>query len=162
MKLLLIAGIVVAVLALVVIGGLIVLNRTQGGRSVGSPDLEAGVLAPCPASPNCVSTLALAEDTGHAVDPIPVSGTPEEIVAAVAAVVNAQPRMEVVERGGRYLRATATSALFRFVDDLDFLVDPDASVLHMRSASRVGEGDMGVNRRRYELFRDAVVEALSR
>jgi uncharacterized protein (DUF1499 family) len=68
--------------------------------------------------------------------------------------------MEVVERGGRYLRANATSALFRFVDDVDFLVDPDGSVLHMRSASRVGEGDMGVNRRRYELFRAALTSRL--
>jgi uncharacterized protein (DUF1499 family) len=162
MKLLAIAAIVVGVLALIVIGGLIALNRTQGGRSVGSPGLAEGDLAPCPESPNCVSTRAPAEDTRHAADPIPVSGTPEEIIAAIAAVVEAQPRMEIVERGERYLRATATSALFRFVDDVDFLVDPGASVVHMRSASRVGEGDMGVNRRRYELFHAAVAEAVPR
>jgi uncharacterized protein (DUF1499 family) len=162
MKLLLIAAIITGVLALILAGGLIALNRSQGGRSVGSPNLAEGVLAPCPESPNCVSTRAPAEDTQHAIEAIPVSGTPADIVAAIAAVVEAQPRMAVVERGDRYLRATATSALFHFVDDVDFIVDPDAAVVHMRSASRVGEGDMGVNRRRYELFRDAIPKELSR
>ncbi|MDA3951511.1 MAG: DUF1499 domain-containing protein [Spirochaeta sp.] len=160
MKFLVIGGIIAGVLVLIVIGGLIVLNRTQGGRSAGSPDLAAGALAPCPESPNCVSTQAPAEDTQHAVEPVPVSGTPEQVIAAITAIVDAQPRMEIVEQGDRYLRATATSALFRFVDDVDFLVDPEESVVHMRSASRVGESDMGVNRRRYEFFRAALAEAL--
>jgi uncharacterized protein (DUF1499 family) len=127
MKLLLIAAIITGVLALILAGGLIALDRSQGGRSVGSPNLAEGVLAPCPESPNCVSTRAPAEDTQHAIEAIPVSGTPADIVAAIAAVVEAQPRMAVVERGDRYLRATATSALFHFVDDVDFIVDPRCS-----------------------------------
>ena len=162
MKVLVIGGIVIGVLGLVMVTGLMVLNRAQGDRSVGSPSLPAGRLAPCPDSPNCVSTQAPPEDTQHSVDPIPVSGEPEEIVATIAAIVERQPRMTVVEQGNRYLRATATSALFRFVDDVDFLVVPEESVVHMRSASRVGQSDMGVNRRRYEFFRTAIEDASAR
>jgi len=156
MKLLVIGTIVIGVVGLVVIGGLVALNRTQGNRSAGSPDLPSARLAPCPDSPNCVSTQAPPEDAQHSADPISVAGKPEEIIARIVAIVEAQPRMDVVEQGDRYLRATATSALFRFVDDVDFLVVPEESVVHMRSASRVGQSDMGVNRHRYEFFRTAL------
>lgn len=161
MKILVIGGIVVGLLGLAMVVGLVVLNRTQGGRSVGSPKLDEGSLAPCPESPNCISTRAPAEDTQHFVDPIPVAGEPDKVIAALAAIVEERPRMRVIERGDHYVRATATSALFRFVDDVDFLVDSEEGVLHMRSASRVGQGDMGVNRTRYEFFRDALSRQLS-
>ncbi|MFO8041755.1 MAG: DUF1499 domain-containing protein, partial [Alkalispirochaeta sp.] len=149
-------GIAGGLLALAMVVGLVVLNRTQGGRSVGSPKLAEGTLAPCPESPNCISTRAPAEDTRHFVDPIPVAGEPDKVIAALAAIMEEQPRMRVIERGDRYVRATATSTLFRFVDDVDFLVDSEAGLLHMRSASRVGQGDIGVNRKPYEFFRDAL------
>lgn len=162
MKFLVIGAGIAGVLGILLTGGLVFLNRTQGGHSVGSPDLAAGTLAPCPDSPNCVSTRVPPRDRQHSVDPIPVTGAPEQVIAAIAAVVRQQPRMKVVERGDRYLRATATSLLFRFVDDVDFLVVPEESVVHMRSASRVGESDMGVNRRRYLVFRTALKGASAR
>ncbi|HKK48241.1 MAG TPA: DUF1499 domain-containing protein [Alkalispirochaeta sp.] len=167
MKILTIGGIVLAVLGLVFVAGLVVLNRTQGGRPVGSPNLAAGTLAPCPDSPNCVSTRAPREDERHHVAPIPVGDiaagatpNPAEVLRRVAAIIENQPRMKIVEQGPSYLRATATSKIFRFVDDIDFLVDSDEEMLHMRSASRVGEGDMGVNRARYEFFREALKSGL--
>lgn len=165
MKILTIGGIILAVLGLVFVAGLVVLNRTQGGRPAGSPNLAAGTLAPCPDSPNCVSTRAPREDERHHVAPIPLDAaaaphSPEDALSRVAAIIEQQPRMEIVEQGPSYLRATATSTIFQFVDDIDFLVDSDEGMLHVRSASRVGEGDMGVNRARYEFFREALKSGL--
>jgi uncharacterized protein (DUF1499 family) len=163
MRIVIVGGIILVAVGAVFVIGLVVLNRTQGGRSVSSPNLAAGTLAPCPESPNCVSTRAPREDQRHHVAPIPLGDTaagatpnPEEVLRRVAAVIENQPRMEIVERGDTYLRAAATSKIFRFVDDIDFLVDSEEGMLHMRSASRVGEGDMGVNRARYEVFREAL------
>ena len=165
MKILTIGGIILAVVGAVFVIGLVVLNRTQGGRSAGSPNLAAGTLAPCPDSPNCVSTRAPREDERHHVAPIPVGDiaagpTPEDALRRIAEIIEEQPRMEIVEQGPSYLRATAASKIFRFVDDVDFLVDSNEGMLHMRSASRVGEGDMGVNRARYEFFREALKSGL--
>jgi uncharacterized protein (DUF1499 family) len=166
MRIFLFGGTIVAIVGVVFVAGLVVLNRTQGGHSAGSPDLAEGTLAPCPDSPNCVSTRAPRDDERHHVAPISFADdaaprTPEDVLRLVEEVVERQPRMEIVERGPAYIRATATSRVFRFVDDIDFLIDPDAAVIHMRSASRVGEGDMGVNRRRYELFREVLENELS-
>ena len=61
-----------------------------------------------------------------------------------------QSGLTVVATTERYLQATAKSLRFRFVDDVEFLYDPAAGLLHYRSASRVGHSDMGVNRRRLE------------
>lgn len=65
-------------------------------------------------------------------------------------IVAGMPRAKVVSSTDRYLHAEFTSALFRFVDDVEFLIDPDAKQIHFRSASRVGYSDLGANRRRME------------
>lgn len=70
-------------------------------------------------------------------------------------IVNAMPRTRVVATTDDYLHVEFTSALLRFVDDVEFRVDVDAGVIHVRSASRVGRYDFGVNRRRVEAIRDA-------
>ncbi len=110
-------------------------------------------LAPCPASPNCVSSQAT--DGPHRVEPIPFSGEASRAVARMRAVVEREKRARVVRSDETSLRAEFTSALFRFVDDVDVVADPDRSVLEIRSASRVGTSDLGVNRRRVERLRAA-------
>ena len=65
------------------------------------------------------------------------------------------PRTKVVRQDERYLHAEFTSALFRFVDDVELLLDADAGVVHVRSASRIRYSDMGANRRRVEAIRSA-------
>lgn len=134
-------------------GALIVLNARQGKVSVSSPDLEAGSIAGCPASPNCVSTAAAPDDSRHRIEPMQVreehrTRPVAELVGEIAEVIAALDATRVTEAGDRWLRATAVSRLFRFVDDIDVLVDPERGLIHLRSASRVGEGDMGVNRTR--------------
>jgi len=115
--------------------------------------LVDGRLAPCPQSPNCVSSQADPQDAQHYVAPITAPGDPERVQAAVRAVVTRSKRTRIVDDRPGYLHATYTSALFRFVDDVEFLLAPDAGLIHVRSASRVGYSDLGANRKRVEDIR---------
>lgn len=122
--------------------------------SEGAPRLAAvtqGRLAPCPSSPNCVSTES--EDAAHHVDPIPYGGPPDEARARLTTVIASMPRARVVSSGGDSLHAEFTSRIFRFIDDLDAVFDDAAAVIRLRSASRVGYSDFGVNRSRVEELR---------
>jgi uncharacterized protein (DUF1499 family) len=60
------------------------------------------------------------------------------------------PRTELVEEEGHYLHYTFKTWPIPFIDDVEFIIDPDAKVIHYRSASRVGHSDLGVNSRRME------------
>ena len=103
-------------------------------------------LSPCPGSPNCVSTEATRES--QRVPTVPFTDAPTAALARAKAALLAEPRTKItIERDGR-LHAECTSFLFRFVDDVDIVVDPVAHVYRFRSASRVGESDLGVNRKR--------------
>ncbi len=115
-----------------------------------------GRLAVCPASPNCVSTQAA--DADHRMEPIPFVGSPNEAMQRIEGVIDEMPRTRIVTREGNYLHAEFRSALFRFVDDVEFLIDPESQLVHFRSASRVGHSDLGVNRRRMEKIREAFGE----
>lgn len=70
-------------------------------------------------------------------------------------IIEAMPRVRIVRATDTELRAEFTSRLFRFVDDVDCLLDVSAGVIHIRSASRTGYSDLGVNRRRVEAIRAA-------
>ena len=107
-----------------------------------------GRLAPCPNSPNCVSSQAL--DAEHRMEPITFSGSPEAALVRIKTIVASLPRTETVTETGNYLHVEFRSALLWFVDDVEFLIEADAGQIHFRSASRVGHGDLGANRRRME------------
>ncbi|MCB0403341.1 MAG: DUF1499 domain-containing protein [Bdellovibrionales bacterium] len=107
-------------------------------------------LKPCPDSPNCVSTFSKKE--GSAIAPITTKGTRDQVMAKVRKVLSEMPRTKIVSEKPNYLHVEFTSALFRFVDDVEFLLD-EANTLHFRSASRIGHSDLGANRKRMEEFR---------
>ena len=113
-------------------------------------------LGSCPSSPNCVSTQAQ-DDEGHAIAPISYRKPRAEAKEALKEVIRSLPRMRLVEEDETYLHYEATSLLLRFVDDVEFLLDDQAKIIHFRSASRTGYGDLGVNRKRMEQVR-ALVE----
>jgi uncharacterized protein (DUF1499 family) len=127
----------------------------------GAPPTDLGVrgsrLAPCPASPNCVASDAREPD--HAIAALPLAGPASEAWHAVRAAVAALPRTRIVTATDHYLHAECSSALFRFVDDLELQLLPEEGIIAVRSASRVGYGDMGVNRRRVEDLREALASA---
>ena len=114
--------------------------------------VQDGRLAACPASPNCVSSQAT--DPQHAIRPLRYTGTPAESKAALKAVLQALPRTHIVSETDDYLYVEFTSALWRFVDDVEFYWDKTRPEIQIRSASRLGYGDLGVNRRRVETIRE--------
>lgn len=126
-----------------------------GGRmpeDLGPQGMKLGV---CPASPNCVSSAATDEE--HAIAPITIVGDADAAWTSLANTVAALPRTQVVKQEGGYLQAVQTSALMRYRDDVEFLLNRTGGVIEVRSASRVGYGDMGVNRGRIEAVRAALV-----
>jgi uncharacterized protein (DUF1499 family) len=124
-----------------------------GGNPPDNLGVSGGRLAPCPASPNCVSSQAT--DQEHRVEPLPLLGSPAETRSHLLAVLAAEPRVRMVEQQDSYLRAEFTSKLLRFVDDVEFLIGPE--VVHVRSASRLGYSDLGVNRKRVEALRQKLL-----
>ena len=122
-----------------------------------SGEPEGGAFAPCPDKPNCVSSLA--PDADHRVEPFALAGDPDAAWSALRAAVLAMPRTAIVEERPGYLHAECTSRIFRFVDDLELRRSEEGERVDVRSASRTGYGDMGVNRERVEALRTAAVEA---
>lgn len=129
-----------------------------GGRMPDDLGASGGLLGGCPESPNCVSSASPASDEQHSIAPFVVRGDGQAAWSALVAAVEALPRTEIVKNEGGYLQAVQTSALMRYNDDFEFLLDAGAGVIHVRSASRVGYGDMGVNRDRIETVRAALAE----
>ena len=103
-------------------------------------------LATCPDSPNCVSSFE--QRDSHAIAPL--TGD----ISAVRAVLEQMPRTVIVTDDGNYIHAEFTSRLMGFVDDVEFLADPASGQVHVRSASRLGHSDLGVNRERVESIRE--------
>lgn len=121
------------------------------GRRPDDLGVRDGKLKPVPDSPNAVSSQATT--AYHAIEPYAYSGTRERALDALAEVVGAMPRTTIVTRREDYLHAEFASALLGFVDDVEFYLPPDRKIVHVRSASRLGHSDLGVNRTRVEEIR---------
>lgn len=133
------------------VAAIALLGAACAAQRPGASATAGGGLAPCPGTPNCVSSLA--PDPVHAVEPLPYRGTGEETREELRRLLRGLPRTRIVEERPDWLRAECRSALFRFVDDLEFLFDDERRQVHVRSASRVGRSDLGVNRKRVEEIR---------
>jgi uncharacterized protein (DUF1499 family) len=105
--------------------------------------VQNGALAPCPAPAHCARANWPVAD-------------PQAALEALAPVLAATPRTDVVEQTDGYLHATATSALFGFVDDLELYADQAHGVLQARSVSRLGDSDLGVNAKRLAQLQQAL------
>jgi uncharacterized protein (DUF1499 family) len=121
------------------------------GKRPDTLGVKEGKLAACPGTPNCVSSQAT--DAEHQVDAIAYSTSAAEALTKLKSVVTSMERAEVIEESSNYLYAEFTSALMGYVDDVEFYVDDAAKVIHVRSASRLGQSDLGVNRKRVEEIR---------
>jgi uncharacterized protein (DUF1499 family) len=108
-------------------------------------------LAPCPESPNCVSSLS--EDKSHYVEPLTYMATLEEAREKLISIIHSMKRSEIITAEMNYIHATFKSALFGFVDDVEFSFDDQRKIINVRSASRTGYSDLGVNRKRVEEIR---------
>ncbi len=113
-----------------------------------------GHLTPCPTSNNCV--ISQDGDRKHVIDPISYNVDRDTAQKALLKVITVVPRTKVIEQTDNYIHALSKSRIFKFIDDVEFYFPADENVIHVRSASRVGESDLGVNRRRVEQIRLAL------
>ena len=148
-----------AVLSIGIVG-MALLARCAVNTAAPEPVRQLPRLAPCPNSPNCVSTLADVTDAEHAIAPILYTGSAAAAKARLLQVVTAMPRTKLITDDGDYLHWEFRSLLFRFVDDVEFQIDDAAKTIHFRSASRLGQGDLGANRTRMEDVRTRFAEGL--
>lgn len=95
----------------------------------------------------------------HAVQPFSFEGDAGDAMTRVIAVLMQQPHCHIAVNRPDYIHAEFTSALLGFVDDVEFLLAPAEPLIHVRSASRLGYSDFGVNRARIETLREAFDEA---
>ncbi|MEM8677509.1 MAG: DUF1499 domain-containing protein [Cyanobacteria bacterium P01_G01_bin.67] len=124
--------------------------------AVAAVGLNNGQLSPCPASPNCV--VSQNGDQDHTIEPLTYQGDRTTAKETLLKVLSVVPRTEVVEQTDNYIHTESTSRIFKFVDDAEFYFPEDKNVIQVRSASRVGESDLGVNRRRIEQIRLAMAD----
>lgn len=130
------------------LAGMFVLGAVS--RRASKPVFE-GRLADVPESPNCVSTRAT--DSLHSIAPLTFEGSPAEAMDRLGRIISEMPRTTICSVTARYMHVEFTTAFFGFVDDVEFLIDPDHQRIDFRSASRVGHSDLGANRRRMEDIR---------
>ena len=127
------------------------------GKRPGDLGVSNGNLKAPPSSPNAVSSQA----TGgyHQIAPLAYKGSAEQAMKALRAIIENTPNTRIIEARPDYLYAEYASALIGFVDDVEFYFPPNANIIHVRSASRLGHSDLGVNRKRIEAIRARLAQA---
>ena len=116
------------------------------GKKPDNLGVKDGKLAPCPGTPNCVSSQST--DNQSKIDPLP-----PKTIAEVKQVVESMEGTKIITESDNYLYAEFKSKLMGFVDDVEFYLDTNENVIQVRSASRLGKSDLGVNRQRIEAIR---------
>lgn len=123
------------------------------GRRPGNLGAPNGTLASCPDAPKCVSSQ---ESGGQHVQPLATGGDGPGAFAALAQVIAERPDAQIVTQDKGYLHAEFTTPVMGFVDDLECVLSSDGSRIDVRSCSRLGYSDLGVNRKRVEALRAAL------
>ena len=113
--------------------------------------ITEGKLSPCPDSPNCVSSQS--PDVSHFIEPLTYQDSRNDAFSRLLKIIKSLPRSRVISSTGNYIHAEMTSRLFGFVDDIEFFFNEENNLIQVRSASRVGYSDLGVNRKRVETIR---------
>jgi len=128
------------------------------GKLPGNLGVHQGQLAACPGSPNCVSSQAEPADHRHYIAALRYDGPLAVARERLLSVLSTQKRVRIVENSENYLHAEFSSTVMGFVDDVEFYF-PEERLIHVRSASRLGYSDLGVNRNRIEGIRAAFLSA---
>ena len=141
------------ILLITVFTGLLYLQAVSSRSMSVASGHENGRLLPCPESPNCVSSQADIQDSPYiaGISVPDSSGWPRLI-----GIVSAMKRVQLISQDGNYAHFTFQTPVMGFVDDVEFYYTPESSVIHVRSASRVGYSDGNTNRNRVESIRSAV------
>ena len=148
-------------LALLALVGALAAIEFFGGQPMGifsgsrptNLGFNAGKFAPPSWKPNCVSSTADKSDEKHFIAPITYAGSGPDAWKKLRGIVKGNPRVNVVNETANYLYAEFKSAGMGYVDDVEFALDDKAGLIQVRSASRLGIRDLGVNRARVEAIR---------
>lgn len=138
---------ILILLIVLLIGRLLYLSVTSK-----APDakLQNGVLRPCPQTPNCISSED--DESLYKIEPLSYDSSSEQAWNDLKAAIE-KTGGKIMQSSDTYLWATYTSRIFRFVDDMEFRLLPEKKTIHVRSGSRVGHSDLGVNRKNVERLR---------
>lgn len=132
--------------------GLSILLAACGSTPDDRLGMQGNSFYPCSDSPNCVSSMA--NDLKHRVEPLDISGMAQEKAKAVIMnILKDTKRCRIITVEEQYIHAEYRSFLFRFVDDLELFFPENTPLIHIKSASRLGYSDFGVNRKRVEKIR---------
>ncbi len=112
-----------------------------------------GQLKSCPSTRNCVNSQAPADDQEHFITPFAYAGSAKDAIARLKQVIEGMERSTIHKVTDDYLYAEFSSQMMGFVDDVEFYAPPGESVIHTRTAARLGKSDMGANRKRTEEIR---------
>ena len=159
MRFLILFLLAVAIVALaLIIAGQLGLLRGKAPQDLGFKD---GKLKRISRTPNCVSSQAALwpddrQKDYSAIEPFKTTGDGNAEMARIVDALKAMPRTVIVTQTPDYIYAQSTTALLKFTDDVEFALDAQSNVIHVRSASRIGQKDFGVNRARIEAIRTAI------
>jgi len=142
---------IMSVIATGIILLVVVLAVTKNSTVPSTLGVKDGMLAPLPDSPNAVSSQTKQVD--KRVEPFPYSGDLEQTKALVKKAATEFGGARILVEKPDYLHLVFTVPFIPFKDDVEFFFSEKDSVVHYRSASRVGYSDLGVNRKRYERLR---------
>ncbi len=115
-------------------------------------------LSLCPDTPNCVCSQCLEEDKVHYIQPFIYQQSLEEVYESLVQTIESDKSAKIKTKDSNYIYVQYTSKIFRFVDDVEFYFPPDEKIVHVRSASRIGKSDLGVNRERIEKLRKSIAK----
>ena len=132
------------------------LSQVFRGTTPVNLGVHEGKLTPCPSSPNCL--VSQNADSDHSIAPISYQSDRNTARESLLKVLEVVPRTTIVESTEDYIRVESASRLLGFVDDVEFYLPKDEKTIEVRSASRLGESDLGVNRRRLEQIRLAMAD----
>ena len=113
--------------------------------------VQDGKLQECPDKPNCVCSQS--DKAYSQIQPLPI---PKEGLSDLKKIIHSMQRTQIIQEEENYLYAEFTSALMGYVDDVEFYLQSEEGVIHVKSASRLGNSDFGQNRKRIEAIREAL------
>jgi uncharacterized protein (DUF1499 family) len=158
---------IIVVLALVL---LLVFSGCTGLQKLGNQSQQVSIpdrsrsenqFLDCPSAPNCVNSLSSMTDETHYTPPFRYDSLFPDAKRILLEIIEEYPRTRVTLVQERYIHAEFRSAFFGFVDDVEFLFPEDHPIVHVRSASRVGQGDLGANRKRVDELRKMFEDRLA-
>jgi len=143
---------------LVLVGFLFTVLSAVGCSQLPARDLSSNPIQDCTGGPHCVTTRT--QNSDRKIQPFLFNGTSEDFKKIAVSTIESMPHSHIVRAEQNYIYAEYTSAIMRFVDDFEVYWDPQTKMVDMRSSSRIGYNDLGVNQKRTEKFQQLFLQKI--